>query len=117
MEAHTTDDIARVCHEANVAYCHVLGDPALAGWDGLGDDYRESARAGVRFALEKKSSAAEQHAAWMAERLAQGWRHGTKLDRVAKIHPNLVPYDQLPPAQRRKDRLFRAIVHALADDV
>ena len=35
----------------------------------------------------------------------------------AKQHPCLVPYDDLPESQRRKDTLFFAIVTALSQEI
>jgi hypothetical protein len=107
------DAIARVCHEANTAYCVTTGDPALPHWDELEETYRESSRSGVRLALDGVSPAA-QHAGWAKERTLQGWVYGPVLDRAAKVHPCLVPYDRLPEAQQKKDALFQAIVAALA---
>lgn len=52
------------------------------------------------------------HDSWSAERLGQGWSYGPMLDRDAKLHPNLVPFDQLPREQQFKDRLFRTVVLA-----
>lgn len=106
------DAIGRVCHEANRAYCAILGDQALPAWDDLEPSYRNSTRAGVLKAIEGNTPQ-DSHASWMAERTAQGWVYGPTLDRAAKIHPNLVPYDQLPEAQKRKDDLFLGIVNAL----
>lgn len=40
--------------------------------------------------------------------------YGEVKDGEAKTHPCLVPYEQLPPAQRLKDDLFAAIVRTLA---
>lgn len=102
------DGVARICHEANSAYCLLVGDPALLHWDALEESYRESSRTGVR-AAHAGNTPAQLHASWMKERLAQGWTLGA-LDRELKRHPNLVPYPQLPPAQRTKDALFLAIV-------
>ncbi len=112
----TVDDISRVCHEANCAYCVAVGDPGLPAWDALEESYRESARAGVTFALTGAVTPAQQHESWMRERLSQGWVYGGTLDRAHKVHPNLLPYEQLPAAQRKKDALFQAIVHALKED-
>ena len=108
----TVDEIGRVCHEANRAYCHFTGDPGLPAWDDLSPDYRASTALGVRLALEG-STPERSHTAWVSERLGAGWVYGPVLDREKKIHPNLVPYDQLPLAQRVKDHLFLAIVQAL----
>lgn len=112
----TIDTIARVCHEANTAYCVAVGDPVLPHWDDLDESYRESARAGVRQALAG-STPEDLHASWLKERTAQGWIYGAVLDREKKIHPNLVRYSALPPAQQTKDALFLGIVGALAGAV
>lgn len=46
-----------------------------------------------------------EHQRWMDDYLAQGWRHapGAK-DPVRKTHPALVPWEELPEAEREKDR-------------
>ena len=106
------DAIGRVCHEANRAYCIILGDQALPGWDELEESYGESTRVGVRNALAGNTPE-KSHEGWMAERRSQGWVFGAQLDRQLKIHPNLVPYDTLPSEQKRKVHLFLAIVSAL----
>lgn len=116
MAKHNIDAIARVCHEANRAYCHFTGDAAtspLPGWDDLEESYRQSTRVGVLHAIHGDDDPASMHEAWVEERTAQGWKWGEVLDREKKIHPNLVDYGELPADQRRKDRLFGEIVKAL----
>lgn len=108
------EGVARICHEANRAYCLLTADPALPAWDDLEEPYRDSCRKGV-LGILNGNTAAESHAGWMKERFSQGWILGAPLDRECKVHPNLVRYDQLPEAQRRKDHLFSAIVHAVLD--
>jgi RyR domain len=110
----TIDEIAHACHAANSAYCRIVGDPSLPPWEDLDDSYKESGRKGVAYALEGHTPR-EQHESWMRERTAQGWVYGPVLDRAAKIHPNLIPYYDLPEAQRKKDALFQAVVAALCD--
>jgi predicted CoA-binding protein len=44
------------------------------------------------------------HAVWAQERLAEGWRYGTKRDDVRKEHPCLVPYEELPESEKEYDR-------------
>ena len=41
---------------------------------------------------------------WAEERLAQGWRWGGKRDDAMKLHPCLVPYDELPESEKKFDR-------------
>lgn len=110
------DGIARVCHEANRAYCLMTNDPGLPNWEGLEESYRESTRTGVRAAMEGKTHK-QMHDSWMQERRGQGWQYGPVLDRAAKIHPNLIPYADLPEAQKRKDALFSNIVRAITATV
>ena len=44
-----------------------------------------------------------EHARWMAERMMSGWRPGAKRDNKLRIHPNLMPWDQLSDADKAKD--------------
>ena len=44
------------------------------------------------------------HTTWSQQRLAEGWRYGPSRNDASKEHPNLVPYDQLPEAEREYDR-------------
>jgi len=44
------------------------------------------------------------HNTWAAGRLSEGWQYGTALDREKKLHPCLVPYDQLPESEKDYDR-------------
>lgn len=107
------EEIARVCHEANSAYCALIGDPCLAPWSLLDYDTQQSIIKGVNFTLSQAATPESQHEAWRQTRIGQGWQLGPVLDREQKIHPNLIPYRELPAAQQVKDRLFMAIVHAL----
>jgi hypothetical protein len=44
------------------------------------------------------------HDIWAAQRLAQGWRYGPQRDDVQKLHPDLVPYAELPDGEKQYDR-------------
>jgi len=48
--------------------------------------------------------AANTHDVWAVQRLAEGWRYGPTREDATKRHPDLVPYDQLPEAEREYDR-------------
>jgi hypothetical protein len=110
----TTDDIARVCHEANRAIQQVTGDPAISPpWDEAPDWQRESAVEGVEKAIAG-ATPEQLHESWCEFKLADGWAYGPVKDAEAKTHPCLVAYDQLPAEQRSKDAVFSAIVQALA---
>jgi hypothetical protein len=108
----SVDQIARVCHAANQELCRIFGDPVARDWDEFSEGERHGVMRGVQAALEGES-AEDLHDLWMMTRLQDGWKYGDVLDREAKIHPNLAPYDKLPPAQKLKDYLFTGIVKAL----
>lgn len=111
----TATQIARVCHEANRGWCEANGDCTQKSWDDAEAWQRHSAIAGVRFALDHPDAPeSAQHDAWSADKVRQGWTYGPVKDGDAKTHPCLVPFDQLPPMQQAKDRLFIAIVRALS---
>jgi hypothetical protein len=109
----TVEDIARVVHQANAALQAVTGDPHPSQpWDAETAEVRESAIEGVRKALQGRTPR-ELHDDWCAFKRERGWTYGPVKDPLAKTHPCLVPYDQLPPEQRLKDRLFLAITAVL----
>jgi hypothetical protein len=44
-----------------------------------------------------------EHLRWCAERRLAGWRYGPQKDLTKKEHPCLVPWNELPPQERKKD--------------
>lgn len=51
------------------------------------------------------------HESWMRDKLAAGWVYGPEKrpDATPPTHPCLVPYAELPEAQRAKDAIFRDV--------
>ncbi len=45
------------------------------------------------------------HEAWALERLSDGWRWGPHRDEAARLHPSLVPYEELPEEEKKYDRI------------
>lgn len=108
-------DIARVTHEANAAYCRAIGDDSQPPWDDAPRWQRESAVAGVQFVLAHPNAGdSAQHDQWMEQKRVNGWTWGPEKNADYKEHPCMVPFEQLPVEQQAKDRLFRAVVLALA---
>lgn len=109
-----TQDIARVVHEANRAYCQTQGDYSQVEWDDAPDWQKASAIAGVEQIQRDPATTPEQsHESWLEMKRADGWHHGLVKNAEAKLHPCMVPYSLLPEAQQRKDALFGAVVRAL----
>lgn len=48
----------------------------------------------------------DQHAAWMRSYFEMGWKYGPVRDEKEKVHPNLVPWTELPKEERQKDEVF-----------
>ena len=44
------------------------------------------------------------HEVWSAGRIAEGWQWGEQRDDARKLHPCLVPFDQLPESEKEYDR-------------
>jgi hypothetical protein len=49
----------------------------------------------------------------MEDKFKNGWKLGPVKDADKKEHPCLIPFDQLPEFQKKKDALFCAIVDSL----
>lgn len=110
----TNEEIAKIAHEVNRAYCQALGDTSPLPWDEAPDGQKQSVLDGVRFHMEHPHAGPEaSHANWVAQKLAEEWRRGDVKDEARKLHPCLVPFVDLPIAQQAKDYIFHAIVHQL----
>lgn len=111
------EQVAKVCHEANRAYCETIGDFSQLSWESSPEWQRDSARNGVKFHFAQHASGIEaspsaSHEKWLEQKHAEGWRYGPVKDPVKKEHPCFVAYNQLPREQRRKDYIFAAICKA-----
>lgn len=103
--------IAEICHEANKAYCDIIGDHSQKHWIHCENWQRKSAIQGVKYKLDNPDATPDmQHEAWCESKIKDGWVFGPKKDSAAKRHPCLVPYKSLPLYQQTKDELFVAIV-------
>lgn len=62
----------------------------------------------VKCAAESTSDT-DRHDAWMKMHEEGGWKYGTTFDPVNKIHPNLLPWNQLPDTVKSKARIFNIV--------
>lgn len=108
------EQIARVAHEVNRAYCQALGDDSQPAWEDAPEWQRASARAGADLHTMGDFGPEASHLSWMQQKLDDGWTYGPVKDPEAKQHPCMVPFDQLPREQQAKDYLFRGVVHAVS---
>jgi hypothetical protein len=106
--------IAKACHEANKVWCEVNGDFSQKHWDDAEEWQKDSSINGVKFRLNNPDAKEDaQHNAWMDDKIKDGWVYGEVKDAEKKTHPCLVPFEELPSFQQKKDKLFSAIVDAL----
>ena len=111
----SVDQIARVAHEVNRAYCQALGDASQPVWEDAPQWQKDSAILGVKLHVCNPDAGPQaSHESWMAQKLAEGWEYGPVKDPESKQHPCIVPFDELPREQQVKDYLFRGVVHAVA---
>lgn len=116
-----------------------IEDPALANWDSLAEDLRESTRQeadhlfiklraldceiasanDTREAVtalgpsETEVLAQMEHRRWVAERLIAGWQVGSPKSVALRQNPRLVSWDQLSEADKAHDRELISIIPRL----
>lgn len=106
--------IAKICHEANRAYCQSIGDDSQPIWEHAPEWQKQSAKNGVLFHIHNPDALpSHSHEEWLKEKQESGWKYGPVKNPERKEHPCVVPYDDLPEEQKRKDALFMAIISAL----
>lgn len=107
--------IAQLTYEVNRAYCTSIGDNSFPNdWANADEHQKNINRTGVQNHLRNPSLTPQQsHQAWMRSKLADGWTYGPVKDAEKKTHPAMVPYEGLPPEQKVKDYLFKAVVETL----
>lgn len=114
ISAERMEQIARVCHEVNRAYCQALGDHSQPAWEDAPEWQRSSAALGVKLHVENPDAGPQaSHESWMKQKFEDGWIHGPIKSPGLKQHPCMVPFYELPVEQQAKDFIFRAVVHAL----
>lgn len=112
----TPEEMARVAHEVNRVYSLSLGDSSHDHWEFAPAWQRDSCVAGVEAILANPNTTPEQsHENWLEFKEAEGWKLGQVKDAALKLHPSMVPYDRLPPAERLKDQLFRVVVLSMME--
>jgi hypothetical protein len=109
------DAVARTVHEALRAWAGAHGQHDIPAWDDAPDWMHASTRESVLHALGPGApDGRAQHEQWLAQKMHAGWTYGPVKDAAAKTHPLMVPFDNLPDWERRKDALINALARALA---
>lgn len=107
------DRIAKLCHEANRAYCELNGDFSQLPYNEAPDSIIGSAEDGVQAIIDGAVTSPQQlHENWLKFKEVEGWTYGPVKDFDTKKHPCMLPYSQLPLEQKIKDYIFFSIVKA-----
>jgi hypothetical protein len=105
---------ARAAHEINRIYCGSCNDSTIPPWDDAPISQKNSILMGVQaIAANPSITPAQQHEGWLKLKTEEGWMYGPVKDVDRKIHPCMLPYDQLPAQQRIKDTIFGTVVRAI----
>lgn len=110
----TKEQIAKVAHETNKAYCEAFGDLSQPDWVNAPQWQKDSAMLGVDLHTNNPNAGPDDsHNSWLKQKLEEGWVYGTIKNPDKKEHPCICSYSELPQQQQAKDFLFRSIVHSL----
>jgi len=89
--------------------CHVIPPP----WEDREDDFKEQFRqliSDLCSGKRKFQDFEEAHNLWMTKYFEMGWVYGDRYDPKNRIHPDLVPYNDLDPKEKVKDEVFVRLV-------
>lgn len=106
--------IARICYEANRMYCISLGDHSQVPWNEATEREKENTIRAVDFICEKPDGPVSCIGqSWMSVKTAEGLvYYGESKDFESETNGCTNPYEELPPEQQFKNRLFACIVNA-----
>lgn len=116
--------IAKLCYEANRAYCQIMEDDSAylsarvrldvpPPWGEASEHVVRSVIEGVEYhRANPHAGASDSHENWLAFKRREGWTYGEQKSEPFKTHPLIVPYADLDVSHKLKDHLFVAIVHA-----
>lgn len=107
------DACAQAAHEMNRIYCSAIGDSSQVPWNAAPAWQRNSAYEGVDGVFAGNGPGAS-HESWLATKVREGWVYGPVKDPVAKTHPCMVSFEELPIEQQQKDFLFVETVRSMA---
>ena len=107
------DQVAKICHNVNKAYCESIGDNSQPDWEYAPEWQKKSAESGVKFHFNNPNSKpCDSHNNWLKDKKADGWVYGDVKEPIKKEHPCMVDYEELPKEQQTKDALFIAVVRS-----
>ncbi|MBU1139183.1 MAG: hypothetical protein KKA76_09415 [Proteobacteria bacterium] len=109
------EEIARIAYEINIALLKSYGDRSQPPWEIAPQWLKDNTINGVKFHLANPdASPSYSHDLWVEELTADGWVYGPIQIDAIKVHPLLMPFDEIPQSHRTKDWVFRQVVRSLS---
>ena len=92
----------------------LLGCPVIPdAWDDREQDFKDQFReliADLRSGKKQFRNYEEAHDSWVEKYFEMGWEYGVAYDEEKRIHPDLVPYNELDPKEKIKIEIFVRLV-------
>src|SRR5574342_803863 len=95
MNIYTVEQIAKICHNVNKAYCESQNDFSQPTWEEAPEWQKSSAINGVQFHLDNEVTPEQSHENWLKQKLEEGWVYGKEKNPELKTHPCMKRYDEL----------------------
>jgi len=89
----------------------MLGEAALAQ-SLFTQEQRDRRIEAMKKCAAESTSDVERHESWMAMHREQGWQWGPEFDPAKKLHPNLLPWSELPESVKSKAKIFDIVAKA-----
>jgi len=87
-------------------------------WDEREQDFKDQFRdliADLCSGKKRFQNFEEAHDSWMEKYFEMGWVYGEEYDPKNRVHPDLVPYNDLDPKEKVKDEVFVMLVKIARD--
>ena len=66
---------------------------------------------------ETETMAKVEHIRWCWDKILNGWYYGKSRDDKKKLHPSIIPYEDLSESEKEKDRELVRLIPALLQDI
>jgi RyR domain len=110
---YTDEQIAEAIHVVNGLLQRWHDDPApQPEWARVPDAMRARVLAMVR-GYKAGITPRQAHERWLEAMAADGWHYGPHKDSVARTHPNMMAYSDLPQEQKIKNAMSQQITMVL----
>jgi len=104
QQSETPEEVTEAARVAHTTLRHMLKQIEQSQpptWDKLPEWQQESQEHMAMAVWRDLSCTARQcHSFWRHTLTSAGWEYGENLDPVEKIHPDIVPWEELEPLQR-----------------